>query len=83
MTDPTPADAELSFEAALTRLESLVQRLESGQAPLEEAVSMYEDGARLKALCEARLKEAQLRVEKVVLGADGRPTGTAPADFGQ
>jgi len=83
MTDPIPADADLSFEAALTRLESLVQRLESGQAPLEEAVSLYEEGARLKALCEARLKEAQLRVEKVVLGADGRPTGTAPADFGQ
>jgi exodeoxyribonuclease VII small subunit len=83
MTDPIPADADLSFEAALTRLESLVQRLESGQAPLEEAVSLYEEGARLRALCEARLKEAQLRVEKVVLRVDGRPTGTAPADFGQ
>jgi exodeoxyribonuclease VII small subunit len=83
MTDQAPADADLSFEAALTRLESLVQRLESGQAPLEEAVALYEEGARLKALCEDRLKAAQLRVEKVVLGADGRPTGTAPADFGQ
>lgn len=83
MTDQSPADADLSFEAALTRLESLVQRLESGQAPLEEAVSLYEEGARLKALCEERLKAAQLRVEKVVLGADGRPTGATPADFGQ
>jgi exodeoxyribonuclease VII small subunit len=83
MIDPAPADADLTFEAALTRLESLVQRLESGQAPLEEAVALYEEGARLKALCEERLKAAQLRVEKVVLGADGNPTGTAPADFGQ
>lgn len=81
MTDPT-ADANLSFEDALAQLESLVQRLESGQAPLEEAVSLYERGARLRALCEERLKAAQLRVEKVVLSPDGKPTGTEPAEFG-
>ena len=81
MTEPS-AESDLSFEAALKRLESLVQRLESGQAPLEEAVTLYEEGARLKALCEARLKAAQLRVEKVVLGADGQAVGVEPAEFG-
>jgi exodeoxyribonuclease VII small subunit len=81
MTEPA-AESDLSFEAALQRLESLVQRLESGQAPLEEAVTLYEEGARLKALCEARLKAAQLRVEKVVLGADGQAVGVEPAEFG-
>jgi exodeoxyribonuclease VII small subunit len=81
MTEPA-AESDLSFEAALQRLESLVQRLESGQAPLEEAVTLYEEGARLKALCETRLKAAQLRVEKVVLGADGQAVGVEPAEFG-
>ena len=81
MTEPA-AESDLSFEAAQQRLESLVQRLESGQAPLEEAVTLYEEGARLKALCEARLKAAQLRVEKVVLGADGQAVGVEPAEFG-
>ena len=81
MTEPS-AESDLSFEAALKRLVSLVQRLESGQAPLEEAVTLYEEGARLKALCEARLKAAQLRVEKVVLGADGQAVGVEPAEFG-
>ena len=81
MTEPA-AESDLSFEAALQRLASLVQRLESGQAPLEEAVTLYEEGARLKALCEARLKAAQLRVEKVVLGADGQAVGVEPAEFG-
>ena len=81
MTEPS-TESDLSFESALQRLEALVQRLESGQAPLEEAVTLYEEGARLKALCEARLKAAQLRVEKVVLGADGLAAGVEPAEFG-
>jgi exodeoxyribonuclease VII small subunit len=82
MTDAAPAPADdLSFEDALARLESIVQRLESGQAPLEESIALYEEGARLKALCEARLKAAQLRVEKIVVGPDGQPRGVEPAAF--
>lgn len=82
MTDAAPISADLSFEDALARLESIVQRLESGQAPLEESIALYEEGARLKAHCEDRLKAAQLRVEKVVLGPDGKAQGTEPAEFG-
>ena len=57
-------------------------RLESGQAPLEESISLYEQGAALKAHCEARLKDAQLRVEKIVVGPDGQAKGAEPAEFG-
>lgn len=85
MTEAAPAPAvpaDLSFEDALARLEGIVQRLESGQAPLEESISLYEEGARLKAHCEARLKAAQLRVEKIVVGADGQAARAEPAEFG-
>jgi exodeoxyribonuclease VII small subunit len=80
MTDASPA-ADLSFEEALSRLETIVQRLESGQAPLEESITLYEEGARLKAQCEARLRAAQLRVEKIVVGPDGSARGVQPAEF--
>ncbi len=77
----SPIPADLSFEDALSRLETIVSRLESGQAPLEESITLYEEGARLKAHCEARLKAAQLRVEKIVVGADGSAKGVEPAEF--
>ncbi len=83
MSDAAPSvPSDLSFEDALARLETIVSRLESGQAPLEESITLYEEGARLKAHCESRLKAAQLRVEKIVVGPDGQPKGVQPAEFG-
>lgn len=83
MTDASTAvSVDLSFEDALARLEGIVSRLESGQAPLEESITLYEEGARLKAHGEARLKAAQLRVEKIVVGSDGQARGVEPAEFG-
>ena len=83
MTDAAPSiPSDLSFEEALQRLETIVSRLESGHAPLEESITLYEEGARLKAHCESRLKAAQLRVEKIVVGPDGQPKGVQPAEFG-
>ena len=70
----------LSFEQALAELEQIVARLESGQAPLEDSIRMYERGAALKAHCESRLEAARLRVEKIVMGAGGAP-GVEPAEF--
>ncbi len=68
----TPADiAALSFEAALSELERIVEQLERGEVELEKSIAMYERGAALKAHCEARLKEAQLKVDKIVIGSDG------------
>ena len=72
--------AQLSFEAALKRLEEIVRTLESGEAPLDESIALYEEGERLKQQCEARLKAAQERIEKIQIGRDGQPTGTAPFD---
>jgi exodeoxyribonuclease VII small subunit len=71
------ATAAMSFEEALAELEKIVQRLESGSAPLEESISIYERGAALKGHCEARLEQARLRVEKVVLsqGCERRRAG--------
>jgi exodeoxyribonuclease VII small subunit len=71
----------MSFEAALAELEQIVGKLESGQAPLEDSIRMYERGAALKAHCETRLEAARLRVEKIVMGANGQP-GSEPAEFG-
>ncbi len=64
---------ELSFEEALAELEGIVTSLEAGKVRLEEAISAYERGALLKAHCERKLKEAQAKVEKISLGADGKP----------
>ena len=73
--------AQLSFEAALEELERIVAELESGKAELERSIQVYERGAALKAHCEAKLKQAQLRVEKIVMGPGGAPAGLEPASF--
>jgi len=70
----------LSFEDALTELERIVAELESGKAELERSIQVYERGAKLKAHCEAKLREAQLRVEKIIMGPTG-VVGVEPADF--
>jgi len=70
--------AELSFEAALKRLETIVGRLESGEAELQEAIDLYEEGDRLRRHCAARLDAAQARIEAIRLDSEGRPAGTAP-----
>ncbi len=80
MPEPTlPADiVGLSFEDALAELETIVRRLEEGSARLDEAIGAYERGALLKRHCETKLQEAQMRVEKIVLGPDGS-VGVQPA----
>ena len=70
--------SELSFEAALKRLEEIVRKLESGEASLDEAIDLYNEGDRLKQQCEARLRAAQAKIEQIQLGRDGAPAGTVP-----
>lgn len=72
--------AALSFEKALAELEQIVDRLEKGTVALEDSIALYERGEALKAHCEALLKTAEQRIEKITLGADGKPTGTEPLD---
>ncbi len=74
------AIAQMSFEAALAELESIVERLETGKVDLEESITIYERGEKLKAHCEQLLKKAEARIEKITLKGDGTPTGTEPLD---
>lgn len=78
---PATADdiKQMSFEAALRELEGIVGKLESGQAPLAESIAIYERGEALKAHCEALLKAAEMRIEKITLRS-GQPAGTEPLD---
>jgi exodeoxyribonuclease VII small subunit len=76
------AISDLSFEAALKRLEEIVRKLESGEASLDESIELYGEGDRLKQQCEARLQAAQARIEKIQLSRDGAPTGTTAFDGG-
>lgn len=69
----------MSFETALAELEAIVVKLERGDAPLEESITIYQRGAALKAHCEGKLKDAQLKVEKIVLDGNGN-AGMAPLD---
>lgn len=71
---------KLSFEQALAELENIVRQLESGEVELERSIDIYERGAALRAHCEQKLKDAQLRVEKIVLSPDGQ-TSSEPAEF--
>jgi exodeoxyribonuclease VII small subunit len=67
---------ELSFEEALGALEQVVSQLEGGQVPLEQSIALYERGDALKKRCEAKLGEAELKVEKIVASGDGAAAGT-------
>lgn len=79
-TNPPPEIAGMSFEDALAELEQIVRRLEAGQVKLDEAILSYERGAQLKQHCERKLNEAQQRVERIVIGADGT-ISAEPAKF--
>lgn len=72
--------ADMSFEQALAALEDIVQQLERGDVPLDQSIELYERGERLRAACQKRLDNAQAKIEKIVAGADGRPSGTVPLD---
>ena len=80
MSDQRQPITELSFEAALKRLEEIVRKLESGEASLDESIELYGEGDRLKQQCEARLQAAQAKIEKIQFGRDGSPSGTTPFD---
>ena len=80
MSDQDQPIAELSFEAALKRLEEIVRKLESGEASLDESIRLYGEGDALKQQCEARLQSAKAQIDKIQFGRDGQPSGTTPFD---
>ncbi|MCY3830628.1 MAG: exodeoxyribonuclease VII small subunit [Rhodospirillaceae bacterium] len=73
MSDVRAADiTALSFEEALAELEKIVRDLETGQAKLDDAIAAYERGAALKRHCEAKLRDAQAKVDRIMTGPDGQ-----------
>ena len=70
----------MSFETAMAELEQIVAKLEKGDVELEESIAIYERGEALRAHCDALLKKAEAKVEKITLSADGKPSGTEPLD---
>jgi len=81
MAAKIPSDiAKLSFEDALKELETIVGQLEQGKVELEKSIEIYERGTHLKAHCEAKLKDAQGRIDKIVVAKDGS-VSTEPANL--
>lgn len=81
MAEPTslpPDIVALSFEDALAELERIVRQLEEGRGKLDESIHSYERGTALKRHCEAKLREAQAKVDRITVAADGT-IGTEPA----
>ncbi len=80
MTETFADIAALPFEKAMQELEDIVGKLEKGAVSLDESVKLYERGEALKKRCETLLREAEARIEKITLGADGAPKGVTPLD---
>jgi len=70
----------MAFEDALAELERIVDRLEKGSVSLEDSIKLYERGEALKTRCGELLQNAEMRIEKITLTADGKPKGVAPLD---
>lgn len=80
MEESTSDVSKMSFEDALRALEDVVRKLEGGEVPLDDSISLYERGEVLRKHCQARLDAAQSRIEKIVAGPDGAASGTQPLD---
>lgn len=69
-----PTNNELSFEEALRQLEAIVEKLESGEASLEESIALFEQGTALAKLCEGKLNQAAAKIQELTMGEDGTLT---------
>ena len=67
--------SEISFEKAMAELEEVINKLEYGEVTLEDSIKLYERGAELKKICEAKLKEAEQKVKNITLDKDGNSLG--------
>ena len=76
------AAAEIPFEEALKRLNSIVQAMESDDLPLEKLITQYEEGVRMYQTCQSRLSAAELRIQQIERDAAGRVTAR-PIDIPQ
>ena len=72
--------ATMTFEDALRALEEVVRKLESGEVPLDDSITLYERGEALRRHCQARLDAASARIERIVQSPDGQAAGVQPFD---
>ena len=68
--------ADKTFEENMTRLEEIVTRLEKGDVPLSQSLSLFEEGTKLIAACSQELDAAEQKVVKLMKGPDGAPVET-------
>jgi exodeoxyribonuclease VII small subunit len=80
VSEAKPEVSGMPFEAALAELEQIVDQLEKGAVALDESITLYERGEALKKRCDELLKNAEMRIEKITLTADGGFKGVAPLD---
>ena len=60
-------DKENSFEKNLQKLELIVQKLDSGEIGLEESVQLYEEGMKIKKICDNKLKDIEMQIKKIMI----------------
>jgi len=80
MTKQSSLIENMTFEASLAELESMVRDLESGKVSLEDSISAYERGMSLKSHCESKLRDARMKIEKIVVGENASLSTTEFTD---
>lgn len=70
------SDQSKTFEASMARLEEIVRQMERGDASLEDALRLFQEGTALAQQCNKQLDEAELTIVKLMKGADGNPVET-------
>lgn len=78
---PVPTKEDTSFEATMKRLSEIVTRLERGDLPLEESLTLFEEGVRLSARSQEKLDAAQKQVEELLAVDEQGRTKKAPFDL--
>ena len=74
---------ELSFEAAMSRLEEIVATLESGKCTLDDSLKQFEEGTKLTALCAKQLKTAEQKIVKLTDAGGEEMTDRKGEDMGR
>src|ERR1700726_3135166 len=70
---PKSPSAQLNFEGAMDRLETIVEQMESGKLPLEDLIVRYEEGMKLVKICQERLANAEQKIEIIARNSGGKP----------
>jgi exodeoxyribonuclease VII small subunit len=84
--EPTPTENQVSFEEAMEKLEVIVNRLESGDVPLETAIELFQEGMRLSQLCGSKLEQVERKIEMLIeteQGLQRKPFASVNEDKGE